>query len=390
MKTTLFRFLISISCFVPILKSFGQTNICSKAQVILSPGTYNLKFEGEGSKLKDLNAYPSLSEIDESNSLWMSFIAPFDGRFSFEATTEAGNLTFILFESNTFDECSDIHEGKGEIKRIIAVNKNLNAGLNQKIDETHLYPLDLLKGTKLLLFFGNDSKKKSNLAVKINLERLTDEASLSNEQSKIVDKRPDPFSPPLTILVRDAETGAPVIADLVIEGLNGITGFYRASDLFFVISKTGTINIKCDAQGYFFIDRMEPVQLNSAHEFVIWLEPLGQGKSFQLEEIEFLSGTSEFLGGAESKLRRLKEFMIINQTVKIEIQGHVFAQGENSLAAQKLSEARAKQVYKFLVENGIDKERLTAVGLGNTKPIYENPKFEYEEQANRRVEIRVL
>ena len=26
---------------------------------------------------------------------------------------------------------------------------------------------------------------------------------------------------------------------------------------------------------------------------------------------------------------------------------------------------------------------------GNTKPVYANPKFDYEEQANRRVEIQV-
>jgi outer membrane protein OmpA-like peptidoglycan-associated protein len=43
----------------------------------------------------------------------------------------------------------------------------------------------------------------------------------------------------------------------------------------------------------------------------------------------------------------------------------------------------------YLVENGILKERMTAVGYGNSKPIYPNAKLADEEQANRRVEILV-
>jgi outer membrane protein OmpA-like peptidoglycan-associated protein len=76
--------------------------------------------------------------------------------------------------------------------------------------------------------------------------------------------------------------------------------------------------------------------------------------------------------------------------MNIEIQGHVFALGKNSVAGQSISEARAKKVLKYLVENGIDKSRLKAKGYGNTRPIYEKPQFFYEEQANRRVEIVVL
>jgi outer membrane protein OmpA-like peptidoglycan-associated protein len=75
--------------------------------------------------------------------------------------------------------------------------------------------------------------------------------------------------------------------------------------------------------------------------------------------------------------------------MKIEIQGHVFLTGDNSFNAQKMSEARARRVMLYLVENGILKERMTAVGYGNSKPIYPNAKLADEEQANRRVEILV-
>jgi outer membrane protein OmpA-like peptidoglycan-associated protein len=93
--------------------------------------------------------------------------------------------------------------------------------------------------------------------------------------------------------------------------------------------------------------------------------------------------------GSEGKLNRLKDFMASNAEINIEIQGHVYMVGENSVSAQKLSEARAKRVLIYLADHGIDRNRMIAVGYGNTKPIYPNAKLAYEEQANRRVEIVV-
>jgi outer membrane protein OmpA-like peptidoglycan-associated protein len=180
------------------------------------------------------------------------------------------------------------------------------------------------------------------------------------------------------------------VANLSIAGVKDLTALYSGSDFYISVERSGKIQMKADAEGYFFVDREEPVSAGSDNEIVIWMEPLGEGKSMQIDEIEFVPGTSEFLSTAEPKLRRLKDFLALNAAVKVEVQGHVHASGENTFAAQKLSEARAKRVVNYLVENGIDKSRLTSVGFGNTKPIYPDAKFAYEEQANRRVEIKVL
>ncbi len=115
-----------------------------------------------------------------------------------------------------------------------------------------------------------------------------------------------------------------------------------------------------------------------------------QRKSLQLDNIDFIIGTTNYTPESEPKLRRLKEFLALNAGIKIEIQGHVNETGQSSFDGQQISEARAKRVKKYLVENGINKDRLTTVGLGNTKPIYTNPKLASEEQANRRVEIKII
>jgi outer membrane protein OmpA-like peptidoglycan-associated protein len=53
---------------------------------------------------------------------------------------------------------------------------------------------------------------------------------------------------------------------------------------------------------------------------------------------------------------------------------------------QKLSEQRAKAVMQYLVERGIDANRLQSVGYGFTKPVADN-KTDEGKAKNRRVEL---
>src|SRR6478735_1444413 len=73
---------------------------------------------------------------------------------------------------------------------------------------------------------------------------------------------------------------------------------------------------------------------------------------------------------------------------KIAIEGHASAEGDKNLNL-KLSDARAKAVMKYLVDHGIEKERLTAKGFGSSKPIAANETEEGREK-NRRVESNIV
>lgn len=364
---------------------------CAGAVNILQPGSYSLQFAGKGGAVKDLAAYPSLSQVQEKNALWCSFKAPYSGRFSLEADASMGPLQLIVFENETKDVCEDIYKGKAEIRRLI-LSKDKHVGLSLVTADNVLYPIDLSAGKHIMLCFLNVPKEKPLLDLHVKFEPTDGELKEpgSGSDSKIVDLRKQKSDPALNILIRDVETGNPIVANMTVSGIKDVTALYSGSDFFISVEKSGKIQLKVDAEGYFFVDREEPVSASSDNEIVIWMEPLGEGKSMQIDEIEFVPGSSEFLSTAEPKLRRLKDFLALNAAVKVEVQGHVHASGENTFAAQKLSEARAKRVVNYLVENGISKDRLSAVGFGNTKPIYPEAKFAYEEQANRRVEIKVL
>lgn len=365
---------------------------CAGATAILTAGKYSLQFTGENGNINDLDAYPSLKSINEKNSIWCSYTAQSDGRLSLEAFIPDGKIQFIAFQNESDDVCEGIYNGSSEVKRIIQDPSNKKISLSLVTNENSLYPLELKKGEQVLLFFNTQQKGKPILDLTINFEKKDgvedDEEDASKR--KVVDLRKKTSRPTLSVMVRDVETGNPIIADITFIDVKLVPHKASGSDFYFSIDKTGKVSLKCDAPGYFFYDKVEQVSGSSESEMVVWMQPLGVGKSIKIDEIEFKPGTSEFMPSADEKLKRLKDFLALNAGIKVEIQGHVNATGDNTNDSQKLSEARAKRVMNYLIANGISKDRLTSVGFGNSKPVYEKPKFPYEEQANRCVEVKVL
>ena len=366
---------------------------CVGAANLLAPGTYSMQFTGSYGKTKDLSAYPSLKDINEKNTIWTVFTAPFDGRLNLEATLSEGFPQLVVFQTEKGDLCNAVLQGTADIKRIIRNTTESTIGLSLIANQHFLYPIDLKKGEQIVLMFQAQPQKKRKtkptIVFNVDFEALVKDPEVTSILSKINDQRSNKEIPGLNIMVRDVTTGNPVVTDLRIEGFRNISALYSGSDFLFNIEKSGKISVKCDAPGYFFADREESLSKDTDHEIVVWLEPLGTGKSVQLDDIEFKAGTSEFMPGAEARLRRLKDFLALNAGIEIEIQGHVQLLGENTFSAQKISEARAKKVMNYLIDNGISKDRMVAKGYGNTMPVYAEPKFAYEEQANRRVEIKI-
>lgn len=365
-------------------KTVNSPIYCTGAINVFEDGDFQLQFTGKKNE-KVVEAYPSLSEISTENVLWLSYIAPEDGELTFQASKKEGFLQMVVFQQELKDICGEIEEGVAEIKRLYTKKDQQAVGLDYKIGGGVLYSLPIQKGKLIQVMFatGGESKDKLDLQWKF----ITDEPVVT--ETKIVDKRNDDFAPTFKIIVKDKETNLPLVASLSLEGNTNISGLYMGSEFYFNPDRNCNLSIRCEVEGYFFDDREERISSFQDTEIELYLEKVSTGKTMQIEEIEFRPGTSEITKSSEPKLRRLGDFLALNSEIKIEIQGHVCAIGKNTFAGQKVSEARAKRVMKYLIENGIDKKRLTAVGYGNTRPIYPEPKLFYEEQANRRVEIMV-
>lgn len=375
--------LLTLHSFAQVRKNTSMSPTrCSGAINIFGDSDYQLQFTAD--KNEDaVAAYPSLSDVSGENILWVSYIAEHDGELTFNASKDKGFLQMVVFSEDRNDICGEIKNGVAEIKRLHVKKDQSFVGLDYKTDGGILYALPMQKGEKIQILFSTDAGLKDKMRLRWQFVTNTPVAI----ETKLVDKRHDDFAPTFSIVIKDKETLEPLIANLSLEGKTNISGLYLGSSFYFNVERSCELTIKCDVEGYFFDDRIEKISSFEDQEIVLLLERVDSGKSMQIEEIEFLPGTSDITESSMPKLRRLTDFMALNSDVKIEIQGHVFALGKNTFAGQKVSEARAKRVLKYLVDNGISKDRLKAVGYGNTRPIYPEPKLFYEEQANRRVEI---
>ncbi|MBO0330803.1 OmpA family protein [[Muricauda] lutisoli] len=93
---------------------------------------------------------------------------------------------------------------------------------------------------------------------------------------------------------------------------------------------------------------------------------------------------------AESTSVMVDIIQILNEypNAKFTVEGHTDSVGSESLN-QRLSEERANSVRDFLIDKGIDADRLSAIGYGEAKPIATNNTRAGRAQ-NRRVEINLI
>jgi outer membrane protein OmpA-like peptidoglycan-associated protein len=373
---------------------FGQDKAmdytsCEGTLNIFRTQKYNLNFLGNTEPSTTFAEYPALSKITSGNQIWFSFIAPADGEISMSLESSSSNLSLLVFDTLfSYNICNEIKMGLAEIIRMVTPTASKKVGLSKNVNDSYLYPISIAKGKVLNFVVIADNKEKSDLLLDFKFDYTNKESTVD---VKSMDFKKDRNAPAFTIKIIDKETRKPLISSLVIKGVKRYEGFFRTSELIFDAYRCGKLEYSCEHEGYFQNDSLG-VSLTGQtdKELIIEMDPIRAGKSVQIEELEFVPGTSQIMESSLPKLRRLRDFLVLNSTLNFEIQGHVYEPGdENSLAGQKMSEARAKRVMKYLENNGIDKKRMTAVGFGNTRPVYVMPRTASEEQANRRVEILI-
>ena len=91
-------------------------------------------------------------------------------------------------------------------------------------------------------------------------------------------------------------------------------------------------------------------------------------KPVKMDNIFFKFGSWELTSDSESGLKALVKLLNDNPNITIELAAHTDLVGNNE-ANQELSHKRAQSVVDYLIKHGIEKERLTAIGYGEEKPV---------------------
>lgn len=162
---------------------------------------------------------------------------------------------------------------------------------------------------------------------------------------------------------------------------DSISGFYQI-----VLPQSSKYGVNTVAEGYYSISKtlvFDSVSSNLIQLDMI-MKPIKIGETYELSNIFFEFGKSELNEQSNSELQRLIKFLNTNKTTEIKIFGYTDEIG-NELNNMKLSEARAKSVYDYLINNGINKNRLTYEGKGEIKS---NKILKLED--SRKVEFKII
>jgi len=110
-----------------------------------------------------------------------------------------------------------------------------------------------------------------------------------------------------------------------------------------------------------------------------------KGERIVLEDVVFNSGSVEILPESEETLIRAFNTLQLNPEIEVIIEGYTDNTGSRAFN-MKLSSKRANAVKQWLIDKGINSERMAAKGLGPDSPVAPNDTKE-GRQKNRRIEF---
>ncbi len=118
------------------------------------------------------------------------------------------------------------------------------------------------------------------------------------------------------------------------------------------------------------------------------LDSLAEGQILTTNNILFDFGKTILRSESYKELDKVARMLKANPGMQIELSAHTDAIGGYS-ANLKLSNDRANASREYLLSKGVQADRVTAKGYGETTPVGSN-QTEEGRQANRRVEFRVI
>ena len=192
----------------------------------------------------------------------------------------------------------------------------------------------------------------------------------------------------IEITVTDNETG-----DVVGRyKTNSKTGQYL-----FILTPGKNYNIAYEAEGFLFYSENRQIDKKTNYYEIyrpIQLPPITVGSKMVLNNIFFDFDKATLRTISTVELKNILKFLNKYPNVSIEISGYTDSKGTAEYNL-KLSDERALAVVSYLIEKGINKDRLKSKGYGEASPDAPNQKANGSDdpigrQLNRRVELKII
>ena len=328
---------------------------------------------------------------EEHNTAWYTFVCKHDGSITLEVspskTTDDYDFMLFKYSDSTFCEKvasqkvkpirSNISRNKDDLKGITGLSMKAKEDfVGQGLKNAYSRFLEVKKGERYYLVVDNVYSEGSGHSLKLNYKKLIEISG--------------------TVV---NEVDAPIKADISITDSKGTEvetlktkedGTYKLNT-YLNENENYTLNFSNDKS---FLD----TKILNSNNTEGWkdihtvLPELKKGKSYVFKNINFVAGLPNILSASLSSADALYKLMKRNNKLVISIEGHINGVGapKDEIAGQQLSEQRANTVFKYLLDKGIDAERMSTYGYGDRKMLFPKAGSEDEMEQNRRVEIKVI
>lgn len=202
------------------------------------------------------------------------------------------------------------------------------------------------------------------------------EGEISNDKGEVPEG--------VSIELKNTETGK------VTEGvIDNETGKYVAV---VAVKKDEEVLLTAKKEGYAFSSQLvssgNEVVGKPQHRPKMEIQPVEVGKAYRINDINFATNSYELNKQSRIVIDEFVSFLKMNPTMKIAVQGHTDDVGkkEDNLV---LSDNRARVVYEYIIDQGIQPERLSYKGFGMEKPLVPN-NSDANRAKNRRTEFLIV
>jgi outer membrane protein OmpA-like peptidoglycan-associated protein len=343
--------------------------------------------------IQEITAKKNLFFEKEHFTAWYRLSIERDGELVFEVvpTSPKDDYDFIVFK---YDEAlckklmspdlvplrsnlSRVDKSIQGISGLMANVKNTNVGMG--IGNAYCKSLTVKKGEKYMLVLDNVYPNGQGHTIYFNFLKQVE------IKGKIVDSNNMPVKAEVSLSdnfgnvvqkINSDKDGQYDMKTSMKEGVN--YSLITNSPKTFIATKT--LNADASKDGVF--DSVNMV-----------LPVLKEGAKYNLGSIIFYGDLADLMAASYPAVESLYELLSKNKKLVIQIEGHVnkgtVKNEKDELFNQTLSEQRALTIYNYLVGKGISKDRLSTVGLSASQMIYPVPENLSEQEANRRVEIKI-
>lgn len=380
---------IAADCKDAIRINFGKNKYASYGPTIAPVGFGHVQ-EIKGSNKKSCYGFEQ-----EHNSAWYYFDVVSDGDLLLDIipVDSFNDYDFILFKytDSSFCDLMSKHQIKPIRSNISRSGKGGASATGLSCDgksdlvhagpgETFSKPMEVKKGERYYLVLDNVYPNGLGHTIKLGCQKIVQlKGVVLNEENK------------------------PVWAEVVLEDYQGkeikkiqtdTAGKYSI-EAALSLQHSYTLNFYNDSS---FVNSkiIRPDLLEKAdykiNNMKVILPKLKGGQKYSLAGINFYGNDTILLPISNSSINSLYKLMKKNRKMIIRIEGHINDPGHPSINSHKeLSEQRAHAIFNILLMKGIEKDRMTTIGLGSQYMLFPRKNAsDAEQEANRRVEINVI